>query len=95
MLARAVGVDLDAVPVGIAKIDRLADGVIREALDPSLIACRMREPARETRPIGDEQSDVVEAGVTVGGSRPRLFDEADELGVGADGGETVLAGQDA
>lgn len=38
---------------------------------------------------------MVEAGVTVGRSRAWLLDEADEFGVGAEGGETVLAGQHA
>ena len=41
----------------------------------------MREPARETRPVGHEQRDVVEARVPVGRLRARLLDEADELGV--------------
>ncbi len=94
-LTRPVGVDLDAVPVGIAQIDRLADVVIGEALDPRLVARRVREPAREARPVGHEQRDVVEAGVTVGRLRARLFDEADELGVGAERRAAVLAGEHA
>ena len=91
LLTRPVGIDLDAVPVRIAEVDRLAHRVVREPFDPSLVACSMREPAREARPVGHEQRNVIEAGVTVGRSRPGLFDEADELGVGAERGETVLA----
>src|SRR6266436_1530614 len=90
LFAGTVGVDLDAVAVRIAEIDRLADGVIREPFDCGPLACGLRKPARETRPVGYEQRDVVEAGMTVGRLRARLLDKTDELRICAERGEAVL-----
>ena len=78
-LARPVGIDLDAVVVGIAEIDRLAHVVIGEALQLDLVARGVREPPREARAVGHEERDVVEARVPVVGLGAGLLDEADEL----------------
>src|SRR4051794_10775707 len=94
-LARPVGVDLDAVVVGIAQIDRLAHVVIREPLQLDLLPCGVREPLREARAVGNEKRDMVEAGVPVVRLGSRLFDEADELAVGAERRGPVLAREDA
>src|SRR5207244_7692359 len=51
----------------------------------------VREPAREALPVGQEQRDVIEAGVPVVGPRSGLLDECDELTVRAERGRSVLA----
>ena len=64
--ARAVGVQLDAVVVGIAEVDRFADPVIRGAVERN---SRCKHPTycvSERRPVGIEHRDVEEA------RRPRL-----------------------
>ena len=91
LLARAVGVDLDAVVVRVAEVDRLAHDVVGEAGERDPLAPGVGEEAAEARAIRDEQRDVEEAGETGGRARARLLDEAQERRVGAELGRAVLA----
>ena len=50
LLARAVGVQLDPVVVGVAQVDRLRDAVIGRALDPRLRARQALDGAGELPP---------------------------------------------
>ena len=60
-ISRTIPVDLDAVTVRIAEVDRLADEVIRETTSGTLsrLAC---EPTGDLDALGQEQREVVEAG---------------------------------
>ena len=91
-LARAVVVDLDAVPVGVGEVDRLADEVVRHPDERDALARGVGEPAREVRALGHAQGEVEEAGVAPGRRGARLLDEAEELGApGAERGAAALA----
>ena len=79
-LARAVPVDLDAVMVGVAEIERLADEVIRRAGERNPLARRVREPARQVGALRQQKRVMEEARVPVGRRRTRLLDEMQELG---------------
>ncbi len=59
LLAWAVGVDLDAVPVGIAQIDRLAHRMVRQPFERDPFPSCVREPTGQAHAVGDEQRDVV------------------------------------
>ena len=74
-LARAVPVDLDAVPVRVAEVDRLAHEVVGQADQRHAVAAGVREPAREVDALGQQQGEVVEAGVAVRRPGPGLLDE--------------------
>ena len=74
-LPRAVPVDLDAVPVRVAEVDRLADEVVREADQRHAVAAGVGEPAREVDALGQQQGEVVEAGVAVRRPGAGLFHE--------------------
>ncbi len=65
----AVGVDLDAVPVGVAQVDRLADGVVGEPLEGDPLLGDVPQPAGQFGPVGQQEREVKEAGV--GRRRPR------------------------
>ena len=62
-LARAVGVDLDAVAVGVAEVDRLADEVVGGARQRARGRARRARASGPGRPVGHEQREVEEAGV--------------------------------
>jgi len=63
LLARAVGVQLDPVVVGVAQVDRLRDAVIGRALDPRLRARQSLDRARELAARLERQRVVIQAGV--------------------------------
>ena len=91
-LARAVPVDLDAVPVGVAEVDRLADEVVGQAGQRHAVATGVRQPAREVGALGQQQREVVEAGVAVRGPGARLLDEHEQLPAArAERGPAVVA----
>ena len=79
LVARAVAVDLDAVPVGVAQVDRLADDVVGEAGERDAVLSRVGEPAGEVRARGHEQRVVVEAGVVLHGERAGLLVEHEQV----------------
>ncbi len=74
-LPRAVPVDLDAVPVRVAEVDRLAHEVIGEARQGHAVAPGVGEPAGEVDALGQQQGEVVKAGVAVRRLRAGLFHE--------------------
>jgi hypothetical protein len=80
-LAWPVPVDLDPVVVGVAEVDRLADEVVAQACEGDPLAGHVREPAREVGSLGEQEREVVEAGVVVRVRRARLLDEHDQLRV--------------
>ena len=53
------------MPVGVAEVERLADEVVGEPGERHAVARRVREPAREVGALGQQQGEVVEAGVAV------------------------------
>ena len=79
--ARTVGVDLDAVLVRIAEVDRLADEVVGGAREADALAHGMRKPARETAPIGEQQREVEQARAAGRRLRARLLDELEQARV--------------
>ena len=66
---RAVAVELDAVPVGILQVDRLADAVIGGA-DPDARIEHGLQCLGERLPVGVADRDVVEPGRPGGGGEP-------------------------
>ena len=78
-LARTVGVDLDSVVVGIAKVERLADEVVGHSDELHAVARGVREPVRQIAPIGHEQCEVVQPREPVGGFRTALFYEHEQV----------------
>ena len=61
-LPRPVGVDLDAVPVGVAEVDRLAHEMVGRAGQAHALAHRVGDPAREAAAVRQQQGEVEEAG---------------------------------
>ena len=78
-LAGAIPVDLEAVPVGVPEVERLADEVVGHAGQRNPITGGMGEPAGEVGALRQQQGDVVEAGVSGARPRARLFDGNDQL----------------
>ena len=77
-LARPVVVDLDAVLVGIAEVDGLADEVVGGAREPHALAYGVREPARQAGPVGQQQGEVEEPRAPRRRLRARLLDELEQ-----------------
>ncbi len=77
--ARPVVVDLDAVAVGIAEVDRLAHEVVGRAgeADPRR-APRARASSARLRPVGQQQREVEEPGAARSGLRARHLDELEQ-----------------
>ena len=95
LLARPVGVELDAVAVRIGEVDRLRDAVVGGALDRRAGHGEAAQRLREREPVREEQREVVQAGVAAGGLRGRVFDEHDEVrGVGAEHGRGLVLAAD-
>ena len=91
-LARAVGVELDAVAVGVGQVDRLGDAVVGGAGDRGAGDGEPLHGARELRARGIQQRVVVEAGVAAGAARARLLVQHDEIALaGAERGDRVGA----
>ena len=78
-LSRAVPVNLDAVPVRVAQVERFADEMIGCPDERNAILRRMVDPAREMPALGEEQRKVVEARVAVRGLGARFLDEHEQL----------------
>ena len=75
------------MPVRVSEVDRLADVVVGEAGQRHPVVRGVREPAGKRGALGNEQREVVQARVAVGGPGARLLDEPEELGgVGTEGG---------
>ena len=79
---RPVCVDLDPVAVGVAEVDRLADVVIREPLEPNPVTRGMGKPAREIGALRNEQREVEEPRVAARRTSARLLDEHEQLAPG-------------
>jgi hypothetical protein len=83
-IARPVGVELDAVVVGIAQVDRLADAVVRRGLDTGVGVGQAPDGARELAAGLEQQRIVVQAGVPPARRGVRLLDQNEQvLGAGA------------
>ena len=65
--------------VGVAKIERLAHEVVRHSRELHAVTRGVHEPTGEIGAIGNEQREVVEPGEAVGGLRPRLFLEHEQV----------------
>ena len=78
-LARAVGVDLDPVVVGIGQVDRLADVMGRQTCERHALARGIREPAGEIDALGDEEREMEETRIPVRGPRAGLPGEHDQV----------------
>src|SRR5215216_886920 len=90
--AWAVAIDLDAVPVGVAQVDRLADQVVRHALERDLRVCRICEPTGEVVARREEKREMEEARVARCRRRAGLLVQHEEvLGAGAEAGGAVVA----
>src|SRR5690242_14976294 len=61
-----IPVDLNAMSVGIAEIERLADEMVRSTCELNSIASRMGEPAGEVCSFRYEQREVVQPGESDG-----------------------------
>src|SRR5215218_293096 len=62
--ARAVVVELDAVAIGIREVDRDGATVVGRVLDRPVVVEQPAHGAAELAPVGVEERDVIEAGVT-------------------------------
>ena len=94
-LARAVVIDLDAVLVGVAEVDGLADEVVGGTREPHALTHGMREPARQAGPIGQQQREVEQARAPGRRLCAGLLDELQQTRLaGAERGATVALGQD-
>src|SRR4051794_34381423 len=79
-VARAVAVDLDAVAVGVAQVERLADEVVGRARELHPAACRVLEPAGEPGAVRQQQREVEETGArAAAGPGPWLLLEHHEV----------------
>ena len=77
-LARPVGVDLDAVPVGVAEVDRLADEVVGRARQAHALAHRVGDPEREAAPVRQQQREVEQPGAPGRRLRARHLDQLEQ-----------------
>jgi hypothetical protein len=87
-LARPVGVDLDAEPVRIGEIERLADQVVaRAGVDPEVR--QMLDEAAQRRPVREQDREVEEPEpAATGGTGTAPLAELDErTGTGAEHGD--------
>ena len=83
LVARPVAVDLDAVPVGILQVERLADQVVALAGEREAEAQPVPEPATKVGPRGQQDGEVVEAGVAGPVARPGSARPCCSVGAGA------------
>ena len=91
-LARAVRRELDADAVGVGKVDRLVRAVVGGAVDRNAELGDAPAGARELLARGEEQREVVEAGVVAGGRRRAVLVQHDEvLAAGAQRGVGAVA----
>ena len=74
-LPRAVPVDLDAVPVRVAEVDRLTHEMIGEAGQGDVVAPCMGEPTGEVDALGQQEGEMEETGVALFRLRAGLFNE--------------------
>jgi len=65
--------------------------MIRQSFELNAIACGMCKPAREARPVGKEERDVIEPRMTFHRLGPLLLDEADDLRVRSERGTPAVA----
>ena len=75
LLLRAVAIELDAVLVGVAEIERFADAVIAGAVELDAGLDQPAERVGERRARRVEDGDVVEPGRAGGGGRPPLLSQ--------------------
>ena len=66
--------------IGIAKVERLADEVIRRSRQLHALTARVGEPAAEIGALRDQQGEVEQPAVAVGRPRAGLLDQPQELG---------------
>src|SRR5271165_1006043 len=78
-LAWPIPVDLDAVAVGIAEIDGLADEMVGEPDEGDAVARGVRQPCRKLLALGQQQREVIQAAVSGGPPGVTLLHEDQQL----------------